>query len=539
MTKPIYQNKMLEFIKQFPNNGKVMIPIFGKTDVFGTDAFFQCILFPIEKVAEEMGNDNTNQWNTMFPGFTYCVNGHDIDITYTRFNNEYNKEPFVIIRDFYGLGKPSEIEIVEEFRLINNLYFDREKNEYVDLTNNTVVVKIENDFVTVHRKYLIRYLAVKEMAMLIHISSHYYLDIHDPDINAENYTEKTDNKIYSVFFDKAGIAKEVFSSHIYAKFAIHGCPIKDCGYWPYDENNREYEDFIIGVNDDGDDLTFTSDPSKLADYYGKNPNAPHYLTPVFFRREVLQKYYNNPDRYSIESDMIRCGALWSLQIDNERSDYVSAYLGDLGRDLPDNDEQKYWKTYNIAIDGKLSESKFIRDFLGVFSPSESPIFTFQHKYKEINETFENKLGFPLFLPLHDNDKYALSGLRIPLLESQPEFDSQVLALTKLLIDSLNEKKLKEGLQLSEEIRRSISILEKYFQTKGLTDYTDVVKFLRNLQELRSASIAHRKGKNYEKIAKVFGIGDTSYSNAFEIIMNEANAFLDYLDTNIDKLAITK
>ena len=84
----------------------------------------------LEKVAEEMGNDNTNQWNTMFPGFTYCVNGHDIDITYTRFNNEYNKEPFVIIRDFYGLGKPSEIEIVEEFRLINNLYFDREKNEY-------------------------------------------------------------------------------------------------------------------------------------------------------------------------------------------------------------------------------------------------------------------------------------------------------------------------------------------------------------------------------------------------------------------------
>ena len=538
MTKPIYQSKMLEFIKQFPNNGKVMIPIYGKTDAYETDAFFQCILFPIGKVAEEMETDDTNQWRGMCPGFTSYGLGNDADIVYTRFNNEYNMEPFVIKRDFDGLGKRPEIEIVEEFRLLNNLYFDREKNEYVDLTNDTVVVKVENDFVMVHRKYLKRYLAVKEMAMLIHIDSRYVLDTLDPDIKAEDYTEKVDNKIYSVSIGKSGISKEVSFSLIYAKFVIHGCPIKDCGYWPYDENNREYEDFIIGVNDEGDDLTFTSDPSKLADYYGKNPDAPHYLTPVFFRREVLQKYYNNPDRYSIEPGIIRCGAWWSLYIDNESSDYVSAYLGDLGRDLPDNDEQKYWKIYNIAIDGKLSESKLKRDFFSMFSTSESPIFIFQHKYEEINNTFEDKLSFPLFLPLHDDDKYALSGLRIPLLESQPEFDSQVLALTKLLIDSLNEKKLKEGLQLSEEIRGSISVLEKFFETKGLIDYTGIVKFLRNLQELRSASSAHRKGKNYGKIAKVFEIGSISYAAAFEKITNKANAVLNYLDANVDKLATT-
>ena len=75
----------------------------------------------------------------------------------------------------------------------------------------------------------------------------------------------------------------------------------------------------------------------------------------------LQKYYAEPNRYSVESGIIRCGTLWSLYIDNESSEYVVAYLGDLGRDLPSR-EQKHWKTYNIVIDGKLSKSKIMRDF---------------------------------------------------------------------------------------------------------------------------------------------------------------------------------
>ena len=447
-------------------------------------------------------------------------------------------EPFVIERCFDGLGKQPEIEIVEEFRLLNNLYFDRAKNEYVDLTNDTTVVKIKDNFVTVHRKYLKRYLAVKEMIMLVHVDSRYFLSTIDPDIKKETYTEKTENKIYSFFIGNAGAVKQKTFSMIYAKTAIRGCAIADCGYWPYNEDNREYEDYIIGVNDDGDNIIFTSDPSKLLN--DNNPEAPHYLTPIFFQREVLQKYYDNPDRYTVESGIIRCGTRWSLYIDNESPDYVSAYLGDLGRELPDNNEQKYWKTYNIAIDGKLSTSKYYRDFLNIPSPSESPVFIFQHKYETVNKAFEKKTGWPLFLPLHDDDKYTLTSLRIPLLNSQPEFDQQVLSLVKVMLDSLNERQIEVNLLPSgEKINGSISKLEKLFIERGLTDYADIVKFLRNIQELRSSSVAHKKGRNYDKISKVFGIGEASNADVFVKIMNQANSFLEYIESNIDNLATNK
>lgn len=415
MSEQIFQKQMLEYIKQYPNTGSVMIPIHGRTRAYGTDAYFQCRLFPVDRAAEEMEVDDTNRWNGTAPGFTRYGFGSDEDTIYARFNNEYGMEPFVIERSFDGLGKEDEIEIVEEFRLLNNLYFDRAKNEYIDLVDETTVVKIEGDFVTVHRKYLKRYLAVKEMFMLVHIDSRYFLDVVDPDIKKGGYAEKTEKQIYSFNIGEVHSAKRQTYSMIYAKTVIRGCAIADCGYWPYDEDSRDYEDYIIGVNEDGDDIMFTSEPSKLANYYGANPEAPHYLTPVFFRREVLQKYYNNPDRFTVEAGIIRCGTRWSLYIDNESPDYVSAYLGDLGRDLPNNIEQKYWKTYNVAIDGKLSESKYKRDFLSEFASSESPIFIFQHGYEALNKAFEAKAGWPLFLPLHDDDKYTLSGLRIPIL----------------------------------------------------------------------------------------------------------------------------
>lgn len=535
----IYQSQMLEYIKQYPNTGSVMIPVHGRTRAFGTDAYFQCRLFPAERASEEMETDDTNHWGGTDPGFTRYGFGSEADTIYGRFNNEHGMEPFVIERSFDGFGHSDEIEIVEEFRLLNNLYFDRAKNAYIDLTDDTTVVKIAGDYVTVHKKYLKRYLAVKEMIMLVHVDSQYPLGVIDPEIETGGFTEKTDEKIYSFYIGVDRSTQQTFSL-IFAKTAIRGCTIAECGYWPYDEDSRTYEDYIIGVDEDGDPVTFTSEPSKLANYYGKNPDAPHYLTPVFFKREVLQKYYSNPDRYSIEAGIIRCGTRWMLFIDNESAEYISAYLGDLGRDLPDSNEQKHWKTYNIAIDGKLSKSKFERDFMSIPSSSDNPVFKFQHKYESVNKVFEAKVGWPLFLPLHDDDEYALSGLRLPLQNTQPEFDQQVLALTKVMLDSLNEKQIEACLPpAGAKIAGSISKLEKWFEIQLLSDYGDIIKFLRNVQQLRSTSAAHRKGSNYDKIAATFGLENASYIDVFINIMNQANTFLEYVERNVEVLAVVE
>ncbi|WP_257144823.1 hypothetical protein, partial [Bacillus cereus] len=127
--------------------------------------------------------------------------------------------------------------------------------------------------------------------------------------------------------------------------------IEECGYWPFD-NSKEYVNFTVGINGDGKEVEFTSNPDQLANYFGANPEAPHYLTPIYFSKEVLAKYYLKPELYEVNDGHIRCQGLWMLHIDNlNKGDYVSAYLGDLGK-LPYK-EQVYWKSFNIVSDGLL------------------------------------------------------------------------------------------------------------------------------------------------------------------------------------------
>ena len=88
--------------------------------------------------------------------------------------------------------------------------------------------------------------------------------------------------------------------------------------------------FIIGVDEDGNSVEHTSDPDTLANYFGANPGAPHYLTAIYFRREVMAKYYAEPERYNVSDGQLTCLSLWSCQIDKDLSSHVAVFLGDLG-----------------------------------------------------------------------------------------------------------------------------------------------------------------------------------------------------------------
>jgi hypothetical protein len=61
----------------------------------------------------------------------------------------------------------------------------------------------------------------------------------------------------------------------------------------------------------------------------------------------LQKYYNNAELYTVTEGSVSCKARWHLRLDNDHSDYLAVFLGDLGRDLPEP-ERQYWKGFNIA-----------------------------------------------------------------------------------------------------------------------------------------------------------------------------------------------
>lgn len=214
-----------------------------------------------------------------------------------------------------------------------------------------------------------------------------------------------------------------------------------------------------------------------------------------------------------------------MYFDNNTDGYVSAYLGDLGRDLPSEQEQHYWRGFNKAIGGQLSQAKVTRDFMSIAADSVSADFVFKRTYINLNSKFEAKFGWPIFLPLTEQDIYNFETLRIPINNSVAEMDTLVLSLVKVLIDSLNEKDIRKQLSGDNvKLVRSISKIEAWFNEKGLADYAVHVGFLRDLQELRSSGTGHRKGKGYQKISKALDIKKENYAETFTNLLNGATIF---------------
>lgn len=533
----IYQLKIREWLEKDLGN-EIMIPVYGGKKDSEWDVYIQSYLIPINSVNEHMETDEYDA-HTLSPGITVYGSGECEEIIYSRWNNSYDEEPLVIERNFNGLAD-NIIEIAEEFRLLFNLYYNAQKKEYIDLENDeSVVVKIHhNNCVCIHKRYLKTYLALKNMAILIYIDSRcvncqdnsYFED------DGLSYRSPDGRLFYTLNIGNClNLTKRENYSYIFAKKVVYGCDLKDCIVWPYNQD-KEYIEFVIGVDDNGKEIRYTCDPNKLSNYYGVNPGAPHYLTPVYFDISVLNKYYSKPEKYSVEEGIIRCGTLWAIYIDNQHADYISAYLGDLGKDLPSVQEQYYWRGFNKIIDGKLSEVKFKRDFLSMFADSESPVFIFQKTYINLNKTFVDKLGWSLFLELDKQDTYNFESLRVPINNSIVEMDMLVLSLVKVLLDSLNEKEIYKQLTgVYERITGSISKIEMWFKEKNLQNYDEHIKFLRDLQELRSSGTGHRKGKKYQKISKTFDIKKENYSETFAEILNSATEFLKYIEFNLDNL----
>ena len=236
---------------------------------------------------------------------------------------------------------------------------------------------------------------------------------------------------------------------------------------------------------------------------------------------------------SVEAGYLRCQSLWGIEIDNEHKDMVSVYLGDLGRDLPVQ-EHSHWKQYNIATDARLSTNAVKRDFLCAFTQPEISDLKFKSNFKQFVNTWREQYQWDLFLPLSQNDEYNFKTLHLPITDGQEEFDHLVLSLVKTMIDSLNEKEIVKQFKNPTDLKGGISKLEYWLSELNFPDYQQQIKFLRNLQELRSTGTGHRKGKGYEKAAGVFGLNTDNYVDVFDRILLQANAFILFLAKNFLK-----
>lgn len=439
-------------------------------------------------------------------------------------------EPIVLYREFHGL-RPSYQEICEEFRVFHNLYHDRDSNAYIkfdEAGNETVVAVVLPDEVQIRMKELADFLVEKDMFICLGF----------------DYTEESD-----VSLDELGIQeqvctgredltqwvlgysnKSVVTSGSKASSLLRGIrliPPLDSKGSKTDSKVKKYQDFIVGVNEAGEQATRSCDPATIYDSDG----VEGYLTPVVFDQAVLDKYLNQPSRYSVNSFSVRCADLWHLRIDNDRDDgKVVVHLGDLAN-LPTYEEQSHWRSHNIASDARLSETAFRNQVLAEPANPSRIEYQFRAGYTMVGRLSDQYLGWQLLRPLHRDDMYRLSDVRVPTYNEQKAFDDFVGNLHNVLIDSLNSKQLAE--LVPSEIRdqkdiagKGIALLDEAFNSRDI-DGTEHIQFLRDLNLLRNKADGHRKGSDYIEALHRFG-AEADLRLISHRIMDDAVNLLEFL-----------
>ena len=540
--------KNLEDLRHLPGLYEMM-PVYlsdKKADLHSR--YIRCALVPFDQIEKVLSCSDRNREDCKgVPGGVVYYDDNKEQRKYLRYGTDTGIEPLIIERYFDQIY-PDYREISEEFRHFHNLYHNTkiESPEYIKIEddgNEYTIAIVETNLIGIRLKEILQFAAIKEMHLAIYFDYREYSNYSEEELqlNINGGSERFmrdglmcwEQYYTGPITSSSGTYLSV--SRLIGKYLVKPLLKSKSGFWLFAEEPKEkYAEFIIDVDENGDNVTYTSNPDELKtpadpeNVRGVDSDTPCYLTPVHFRKQVLDKYYQERNKYDVRESTLHCGGLWCMFIDDNHEDRVCAWLGDLGRDMPYS-EQQHWLAHNIQPKGGVSQIYFQRQLMAQFTNSNQPEHMFKQHYRNLQKVCEEHLGWQLLLPLKGGDEHHFERLRTSPTNEQHVFDELILSLTKILIDSLNEKALNKLIPDSdrEENTKGITRLEYALTTCGVVDFENYISFLRQLQSLRSSGIAHRKGSNYRKVAQDFNIENQSLRMVFRHILLQAIDLLEY------------
>ncbi|QWT23901.1 hypothetical protein KPL76_00110 [Subtercola sp. PAMC28395] len=433
-----------------------------------------------------------------FPGFSQHHEDGEWVSTYYRNIDGPDLEPLVLVQEMYGVV-PDAYLISEEFRLLMHLWEDKATGNFFSVSDDgskELAIEFIGPQIRVRTPLLRRYQAARQLDLLLFSDTRVFVTTDEKpeafaELNEEDHTEN--DSVVSMGVGDITLSRSQVFSRLLIKRILPPPPQEKSGIWPWDRDDEEYPEFIIDEDQDGRPVKFTCEEDKLANYFGKNPEAPHYLTPVSFKPEVLRRYYDDPSLYSIGDGRLSCGHLWGVQIDNGNPAAVMVFLGDIGRDIPSS-HRDHWRAYNIPPVSKMSESTFRRSFLAQFAETENPEHLFKSAYLAIQAAWIEMWGWGLYREAGGGDAELIQRVRIPLNNTEAEFEAQLLALAKLLVDLLNESAIAADLSPIKD-EKGISKLKRFLEARGYEYVDRDIALLRHIQNLRSRIAAHTSGSS--------------------------------------------
>jgi len=490
------------------------------------------VFAPKTRRDEILATDNWDvHWGFGTPEF-FVYSDRGIPI-YHRYGDDKGFEPLVIIQDHSSIRQSMMPQLSEEFRLYHNLWMNQNGTELYKIEydgTEELVARVSQEIVQVRTRLLRQFQAGRQLDLVLYVDS--VVIVEDNGESAKTIPIQTDlsGDSQRLTLSRSIDCETSSGSFLLGKKILSAPEIAKAGIPPWSDKPEENLEFIIDEDVNGDPIEFTCDPSKLGNFFGANPESPDYTTPVYFGRQVLQKYYNNPNKYSVGDGSVFCGNLWGLRLDNNHPQYVIAMLGDLGTYIPQA-ERRHWRQYNVVSSGGLSDTTLRRWFLSLPANPEAPDLRFKLAYSQFRRYWREKSDWDLYRDLIEEDLHIIQRLRIPLDDNEAEFEEQIICLSKLLIDSLNEKEIQQRLAERVPGEKGIGKLERWFRSESYPHGDRDIAFLKRLQALRSRLVAHRKGSDYASTVQSLGLESSRSleiagicSNATEMLRELAQHF---------------
>ena len=489
-----------------------------------------CFLLPqesAEKFLKELGW--THRSGDFRPRLE-CVweSGEKIrEVYYLSNGTDSGAQALVHSRHFWGL-RSALSEVSEEFRLFHNLYHDVMRNVLLHCDVHAVeheVVRISDDRVEIQLRFLVEFLRAKQMHLAMQWDGAYWCNYSLGELDLERVEKEQHGANFHWLIsarDDLPTDECKCMSRLLGK-ALILCPGPVEHRNPLDEDGAAASSFIIGQNERGEPVTANCTPEVSNGFE---------LEPVFFKRKVLRKYFDDPRTFSVEDGYLRCGSLWGLQLDNDHPKYVIVFLKDLQM-LPAADRE-HWRSFNILPDGSMSETCFRRNIRAEFADPKMPDLQLKYLYPCVNKAWEKIYGWPLWCDPVEQDRYVFSQAHVCLSDDQAEFDQQNGLLAKLLNDFLNEDAIKAALKTQPANPGGLNRLQQFLLEAGHADADKRIRPLRTAQALRSSGSAHGKGSEYTKALERAELNKLPIIDASRKLFAGAVDFLEWLKADVIK-----
>lgn len=456
--------------------------------------------------------DDLINWSVSIPqaaaGYCYVFGDSEsvkisTEIDDTRTYTLENSTPIVFARYFDGILGPNKVyyEINQEIIHASELHWMHEKKAYCKIDRlgdiveeinitQTQITQSDLSLITSEPDILEDFL-IATKSSLVRL---YLFDIsHQDGINDSNLPKErvviTD--IPGLFYERYKIDEMSFlrGVQIIRPHNPHDFILKRI--MGEKQIEQKYVEFIAVDLRDKHIKKISTDPKATCNYFNSNAtDKPLELSPAFFRQEVLSKYKNDPDKYTLSNRQLYCRNAWTLRdIDFNNSGQIHAYICDLA-DIP-YEEQLYWLSYNEEPKSGMSERAIRNDFFAQWYSNDRPI----DQIKTTLRRWESeKVGW-----WQRNISAEYPGFDYPLSDNKQEWAKHFLELAKLVVEGFKLKYSKsilaqKSINIPEDKKsQSITILEMVLT--AVSSATDPVSLIsiREVQRLRTKLTAHISG----------------------------------------------